>query len=150
MSFSSSIHWELKRSFIQLKYAWEKQAALDSKIYLLMVTRNHAAVATALNMPWGKEIMYTEIIALIVAMTTWRPIHSSCIQIHICSFFLKWPPPIISFNSLKELLHYYSPCVDERGLVEISLYILWHFFLCFSDSTSIHIQDHFLVVKTLF
>lgn len=49
--FFSSVHWELKRSFIQLQYAWEKQAALDSKIYLLMVTRNHAAVATALNMP---------------------------------------------------------------------------------------------------
>lgn len=68
--------------------------------------------------------MYAEVIALIVAMTTWRPINSSFIQIHICSFFKWLPPVIVSFNSLKELLHYYPPCVDERGLAEISLFIL--------------------------
>lgn len=52
------------------KYALEKQAAVDIKTYLLKVTRNDAAAATVLNMPQGKEIMYDEIIALIVAMMT--------------------------------------------------------------------------------
>lgn len=40
-------------------------------------------------------------------MTTWCGIHSSCIQKHICSVFQK--------------KCYYSLCVDERGLAEMSL-----------------------------
>lgn len=53
MSSFLSIHWKLKRSFIQLssKNEPEKQAAVDSKIYLLMVKRKDAAVATDLKMP---------------------------------------------------------------------------------------------------
>lgn len=59
MSSILSTDRELKISFIQRssKYAREKQAAVDSKKYLLMVTRNGAAVATALNVPRGKEII---------------------------------------------------------------------------------------------
>lgn len=48
----------------------KKQAAVDIKTYLLKVTRNNAAVATALNMPRGKEMTYAVIIALISTMTT--------------------------------------------------------------------------------
>lgn len=56
-------------------------------MYFLKVTRNNAAVAMALNMPQGKEIMYAEIIALIVTMTTQCQIHSSCIEKHLFFFF---------------------------------------------------------------
>lgn len=89
---ASECHPSLQFTVTQVRHSYpvsmhwgKKQAAVDIKTYLLKVTRKNAAVAMALNMPWGKKIPNAAIIALILTMMTGWGIHSSCIQQHICS-----------------------------------------------------------------